>query len=90
MNSADESSEANHGGALQTSSIDLRKRLSKVSSYFFTDVGVESSAGNSDSSTDFLANQFDSSSESQPSTGKPAISKDDHRTHPAAGVITGW
>ena len=114
MNSADESSEANHGGALQTSSIDqtmlaslsdaiefqptyiapaegiavvsasFRKRLSKVSSYFFTDVGVESSAGNSESNSetnDFLANQLGNDSESQPSADKPAISKDDHRTH---------
>ena len=114
MNSADESSDANQGGALRISSIDqtmlaslsdaiefqptyidpaegiavvsasFRKRLSKVSSYFFTDVGVESSAGNSESNSetnDFLANQLGNDSESQPSADKPAISKDDHRTH---------
>lgn len=121
MNSADESSKANHGGAMRISSLDrtmlaslsddirfeptclappegiavvsasFRKRPSKVSSYFFSDVGVESSARDSESSnpeaTGFLANRFNSdsgsaaSSERTASTGKPAISKDDHRTH---------
>ena len=72
-------------------SASFRKRLSKVSSYFFSDVGVESSARDNESSnsrtTDFLGNQFNSeldssdSSESLTSSVGAAISKDDHRTH---------
>ena len=72
-------------------SASFRKRHSKVSSYFFTDVGVEPSVRENSSAnsqaTDFLANQFNSglaspaSSKNQASSLKPAISKDDHRTH---------
>ncbi len=72
-------------------SASFKKRRSKVSSYFFTDTGVEPSARESASTntktTGLLANQFNSglastaSEENHSRSTKPVISKDDHRTH---------
>ena len=72
-------------------SASFRKRPSKVASYFFSDVGVKPSVRENPSSnpaaTNFLnaginsTAASDSSREKQTLINKPAISKDDHRTH---------
>ncbi len=70
-------------------SASFRKRHSKVSSYFFSDIGVETSARENATSnsetTGFLtvapAQPSSRPSENLPSAVKPAIGKDDHRTH---------
>ena len=77
--------------AVAVVSASFRKRQSKVSSYFFSDVGVEPAASKSavakSGSVDFLANKFNSglqptvSAENGPRANKTAITKDDHRTH---------
>ncbi len=77
--------------AVAVVSASFRKRQSKVSSYFFSDVGVEPAASKSavatSGSVDFLANKFNSGlqpaalPENRPRANKTAITKDDHRTH---------